>query len=167
MSQWPGQRSLAEFVEISKRFPNILFPAVSLSQQLAKKLGFWEVYICTYDCTSFLHFYAVVVRFTNILCRNCCSESGHYRRLVVTKHDNTYTHMHTYTGIHITHTHTHTHTLRYTRAENPAVVPPPFNSHLQIYSIVIKKKFVFTSTQPMLRILASRSAHLQHQRHVI
>jgi len=29
-----------EFVGISKRFPNILFPAVSLSQQLAKKLGF-------------------------------------------------------------------------------------------------------------------------------
>lgn len=35
-----GAIDYGEFVGISKRFPNILFPAVSLSQQLAKKLGF-------------------------------------------------------------------------------------------------------------------------------
>ena len=29
-----------EFVLISKKFPNILFPAFSLSHQLGKKLGF-------------------------------------------------------------------------------------------------------------------------------
>ena len=35
-----GVISFDEFVIVSKKFPNILFPAFSLSHQLGKKLGF-------------------------------------------------------------------------------------------------------------------------------